>query len=264
MTEDEIAVDYLSEILLLMALFNCKKDESLSDKKAKKVVDNMKPTLDCVEMCMSFIELPKTAGEAMSHAYMQRLFAVRLLMAVFAASDLGIPPPNSSAVTEVEREKMTMPEIKHPSLERNMPNTIYESLKNTTLLLLTSFLRRERLDNHRQAVGLAAFILHFLTLQAYHSVDDPSSLQSVRHIFSFLSYNLPEAAMNTVKKQLQLLQTAHIVEEADLSEYLATTTPIFYQSVRSFATLSCNSLPKSFLQSNLGPVMSRFADRNIQ
>lgn len=264
MTEDEVAVDYLSEILMIVAMVNCQNDEKLSDKKTKNVVDKMKPMLECVEMSMSFIEMPKTAREAMSHAYMQKLFIVRLLMAVFASSDLGIPPPDTSAVYEAEREKMTMPEIKTPSSNEEMPVPIYESLKNTALLLLASFLRRERLGNHKQAVGQAAFILHFLTLQAYVSVDDPNSRKAVRHMFSFLSYNLPEAAMKSMKQQLQLLQTAHIVEDADLQEYLVTTTPVFFQSVRSFATLACNSLPKSFLQSNLDAVVSRFADRVIQ
>ena len=185
-------------------------------------------------------------------------------MAVFAASDLGIPPPDTSAASEVEREKMTMPEIKSPSPDGEMPDPIYESLKNTTLLLLASFLRRERVDNHKQAVGLAAFILHFLTLEAYFSIDDPNSLRTIRHIFSFLSYSLPDAAMKSIKKQLQLLQTAYIVEESDLQVYLATTAPVFYQSVRSFANLAGRSLPKSFLQINLDEIVSRSADRVTQ
>ncbi|KAG5357457.1 hypothetical protein CJU90_6293 [Yarrowia sp. C11] len=261
MTEDEIAVDYLSELLLLIALVNCKTDGPFSDKKANKVLDKMRPTLDCVEMCMSLVEFPETAREAMSHAYMQRLLTVRLLMALFASSDLGIPPPDPSAASEVEREKMAMPEIEDISPVGALPDPIYESLKNTTLLLLASFLRRERIENHKQAVGLAAFMLHFLTLQAFESMDSPKSLDSVRFVFSFLSFNLPNTAMDSVVKQLQLLQTAHIVEEADLSKYLQATTPIFYQSVRAFVALTSASLPKSFLLAKREPILNRVGDK---
>ncbi|KAG5366067.1 hypothetical protein CJU89_0477 [Yarrowia sp. B02] len=264
MADDELSVDYLSECLLLVGLLSCAKNEKLTKQKAKKVIRKMQPTLAGVEMCMSFVDIPETVREAMTHAYMQRLLGVRMLMAVFADSDLGIPPPEASSHTDADREKMTMPEVAKPVSSDEMPNPMYESLKNTTLLLLASYLRRTRQETHKHTVGLAAFVIHFLTLLAYNEMEQPNSLKAIRHMFSFLSYSIPGAAMSDLKRELRLLQTAHIVEEADLPKYLETTTPTFCHSVRAFVTTVSDSLPQSYLQRNIDPVMSRSADRMIQ
>lgn len=257
MNEEELTTDFLSEGLLISTLDLTRDDRVLEPEISQKLENRHRMSLAVIDQCMSQI----TVANVFFQPFSQRLFAVKLMWHAFARGDIGIPPP---APTE-ERENMSMPEVKNVKIENEeelQNNGLFEGLKNSVVVMFAAYLKRKRLETDKQMVGLAAFIVHFLTLQEYRELE-VKDRKAVRHVFSYETYTLPEAAVTAVNNQLKLLETAKVVDYGVLESYMDENHDLYLQTVNKFVWMVYESLPASFLYSDQNRIIERSVDRHV-